>query len=653
MRARLVAVLAVAFLTAGTDAVAAPLEFAPCHGTPDYECATLPVPLDPTGTEPGTLQLGVRRLVETREASEVLVALGGGPGQGSTDFVDDFADVLAEGLEDRQLIVLDQRGTGESGALECDALSGVPAAGTAAVLLPHVGRCGEQLGDVRRFFTTAETVEDLEALRRGLGVARLSIFGISYGSYVAQRYARRYPGAVDRLVLDSPVAQDQGGPFDRTSYEAVARVLRRLCSRGRCRAITSTPVADLRRLAHRLASRPLRGRVFDFRGRPRRISLASQAELFDLLVSSDFSPALRAALPAAVRGALRGDRSPLLRLLAIDSGSSDPREFDEQNEDPSEFSNALFFATTCQEKPLPWGSADAPLAERRARRDAALTALPAGAFAPFGPAAADSTQLGTALCERWPPTRVAPVPEPGPIDAPALILSGLSDLRTPTAEARRTAALISDPSLVTVVDGPHSLVSSRLACVQVALTRFFAGESVGNPCAGARTPGLAPPLTPLAPRALRDVRTSRLHGPGARVVAGALGTLRDAARLVAAQGPLDARVRFGGLRGGAVCARPGTADAAGPRSLVIVLRRAAYVPGVRLSGRAVLRGRALVRMRLSAPGPARGELRLRGRRVIGHWNRRTVAVRATRRALRMPGAPVARALATARVPRCR
>jgi len=646
VKARHAAVLCVAVsLIAGTDAAAAPLVFGPCTGTPDYECATLPVPLDPTGAEPGTLGLEVRRLVETREGSEVLVALGGGPGQSSTEFVDDFAGVLAEGLEDRQLVVLDQRGTGASGALDCPALDGAPAAGSAALLRPHVGRCGEQLGAGRRFFTTSEVVEDLEVLRLGLGVGRLSIFGISYGSYVAQRYARRHPGAVDRMVLDSPVAQDQGGPFDRTSYEAVPRVLRRLCSGGRCRAITRSPVADLRRLARRL---PLRGRVFDGRGRPRRIVLASQAELFDLLVSSDFSPPLRAALPAAVRAAVRGDRAPLLRLLAIDTGTSDPSQFDEQNEDPRDFSNALFFATTCQEKPLPWGSADAPLAERRARRDAALAALPAGAFAPFGRAAADSTQLGTALCERWPATSVAAVPAPGRIEARALILSGLADLRTPTAEARRTSGLISDPSLVTVADGPHSLVSSRLPCVQVALTRFFRDEAVGNPCAGKRVRGLAPPLTPPAPLRLRDVGRRGLRGAGARVVAGVLATLRDATRLVGAQGPLDAPFRFGGLRAGSVCAGPGTVDGQGPRSLLIRLRRTVHIPGLRLSGRASVRGRALTSLRLSG----RGDLRLRGRRVTGQWNGRAVAVRARRAALQMPRAPVARALATARPRRC-
>jgi pimeloyl-ACP methyl ester carboxylesterase len=643
-------ICAAALLATGAKAVAAPLEFDPCRGTPDYECAALAVPLDPAGGNPGALRLHVRRLVETRDADEVLVALAGGPGQSSTRFVDDFADVLAEGLENRQLVVLDQRGTGDSGALRCEALDGLPPAASIGTLRRRVGRCGEQLGDARRFFTTTEAVEDLEALRSGLGVERLSVFGISYGSYVAQRYARRYPGRVDRLVLDSPVAQDQGGPFDLSSYEAVAPVLRRLCSRGSCRDVTRTPAADLRRLARRLARGRLRARVFDAGGRPRTVRLASEAELFDLLVSSDFSPTLRAALPAAVRSAVLGDGAPLLRLLAIDRGLADPREFDERNEDPGEFSNALFFATTCQEKPLPWATPEAPLAERGARRDAALAALPGGAFSPFGPGAADSTQLGTAPCELWPPTRIAPVPPPGSIDAPALILSGLADLRTPTLEARRTAALISDPSLVAVPEAPHSLVSSRLRCVQTALTRFFADVAVGNPCAGSPAGGVA--AAPLAPRRLRSVRMGRLRGRGARVVAATLASLRDAVRMVAGQGPLDGPFAFGGLRAGSICARPGAAGAAGRRPLLLDLDLAAYVPGLELSGRVVVRGRAIVRMRLAATGRARGALRLRGHRIVGVLVRRPVSVRLPMRP-RVPRAPVARSLATARPGGCR
>jgi len=647
------ATCALASLSFAPPVSAATLDFSPCGATPDFECAEFDVPLDPSGQRGGTLKLSARRLVETREAPQALIALAGGPGQSSTRFIEDFADLLAEGLENRQLVVFDQRGTGDSGPLRCAALDDAAPSTSAGDLKTAVGRCGQQLGPARRYYTATEVVEDLEALRAGLDVERVAIFGVSSGSYVAQRYARRYPDHVDRLVLDSAVAQDQSGPFDVSSYRAVARMLRQLCRERACRGISRDPVQDLRRLAARLDSAPLRARVYDRRGRRSIRRLASEAELFDLLVSSDLSPALRDGLPAAIHSAATGDPAPLVRLLAVDDGAADPREFDEENERAEEFSNALFFASTCQEKPLPWRSAETPIADRPAQRKAALDALGRRAFAPFGRPAAESTQVGTAFCERWPETTIAPVPPPGEIGAPALILSGLMDVRTPPQEALRTAALIPDASLVRVPGGGHSLVSSRLGCVETALTRFFADQAVGNPCAGVPPRAVTPDLAPLAPTHPRRVARAGVRGGATRVVAAAVATVQDAARVVAARGLLDSPFAFGGLRGGAACARPGELDAAGRRSLILAFRRDAYVPGLAFSGRAVVTGGRIARLRLTSSAPGRrARLQLRGRRVSGTVAGRRVRARVASSQLTVPRQTVATSLARTRE-RCR
>lgn len=642
---RLVAALALALWLLAADGARA-LDFAPCAATPDYECASLPVALDPADPASGTLALHVRRLIETREAPEAIVALAGGPGQSSTRFIDDFADVLAQGLEDRQLVVVDQRGTGDSEALTCPALDAVPAATISAEALgDRVERCGEQLGDRRRLFTTTEVVEDLDQVRRGLGLRRISLFGVSYGAYVAQRYARRHPDNVDRLVLDSPVAQDQGGPFDRSSYAAVSRVLRELCGAGRCRQITDDPVADLRRLAARLRRGPITGTVADRRGRRRTQRLAGEAALFDLLVSSDFSPYLRAALPAAIAGAVRGDVAPLLRLVALDEGSGDPSAFDPGNEDAREFSNALFFATTCAEKPLPWGAPTTPLDERPRLLRQALGRLPERSFFPFGPGAVASTQIGTAACARWPVTAPRPVPAPGPIQAPVLVLSGAADLRTPAAEAERVATFFPDPAVVVVPGEAHAVVSRRRGCVQEALRRFFRESAVGDPCAGLRVRPPAAGLAPLAPQDLRRVRPAGTAGRPGRLLQAAVATVRDAARVVAVQGVLDAPIAFGGLRGGSVCARPGDADRSGRRSAVMTLSGVSYVPSVRITGTATLRERRMTGAQLTVRGADDGRLTLRGRRLRGRLGGRAIDLRLPAGAVAVAPVTVPRGLA--------
>jgi pimeloyl-ACP methyl ester carboxylesterase len=630
-RLLVVAALATAASTPA-PARAVALDFHPCAGTPDYDCATLPVPLDPSVPGGDSVSLEVRRLSETREGRGVLVALAGGPGQAATGFIDDFAGILAEGLVDRQLIVLDQRGTGRSGALACPALDGGAELLSPSALTARAGLCAQQLGPRRRSYTTTEVVADLEALRLALGADRLSLFGVSYGAYVAQRYARRFPDRTDRLVLDSPVAQDQGGPFDRSTYVAVGRVLRALCASRRCRGV-GDPVADVRRLRARL---PLRGAIYDSRGRRHRARLSREAELFDLLVASDFSPALRAEIPAAVHAAVAGDPAPLLRLVASDRDQPDPRQPDERNRDEDEFSNALFFTTTCEEKPLPWASPEAPTADRASRRARALDALDPAALSPFGRRAADSTQVGTAFCLAWPPTSVQAPPAAGPIDAQALVLSGATDLRTPSEEAQKTAAAIRDSTLVRVPGAGHAVVSQSLPCVRRALERFFSGAAVGNPCDG--HPAAAVPPAPVAPSGLATAARRGVRGRGAAVAAAALATVEDSIRVAAVPGELAAPYGAGGLRGGAACARPGPRDASGQRPLLLGLREARYVPGLAVSGSAtVTRGRlSALRVRLRGPHGWRGRVQLDGRRLRGRIGARSIRAQLSAAGMRMP-----------------
>jgi hypothetical protein len=120
-------------------------------------------------------------------------------------------------------------------------------------------------------------------------------------------------------------------------------------------------------------------------------------------------------------------------------------------------------------------------------------------------------------------------PPPGPIGAPALILSGALDLRTPPAEATATARWIGDASLVRVPDAGHSLVSNRFARVTEAMTRFFAGDAVGSPCAEGASDET--PVAPLPPRR---------------------ATVADAVQMLAANGVLDRPTTIGGLRVGSV-----------------------------------------------------------------------------------------------------
>ena len=149
----------------------------------------------------------------------ILLAMAGGPGQCALPLAEQFRSNLpASALRGADLVVMDPRGTGASGALDC---STIQRAGSASAL--SLADCARSLGPRARLYSTSATVADIEALRRALAAPRISIYAISYGTYVAQRYALAHPHAVDRLLLDSaiPLSTDptDHDPERETSYD--------------------------------------------------------------------------------------------------------------------------------------------------------------------------------------------------------------------------------------------------------------------------------------------------------------------------------------------------------------------------------------------------------------------------------------------------
>src|SRR5437868_10839826 len=143
---------------------AAALSTRPCAKATAFRCGTLEVPLDRTGRVPGTVRLSVAVERPRKGADGFLVALSGGPGQPSVAFADSFRASLAPALAHRRLVLLDQRGTGASGALRCPPLQ---ALGSLDVVNTRiVESCANALGPARQFYSTTDSVADIEALRQ-------------------------------------------------------------------------------------------------------------------------------------------------------------------------------------------------------------------------------------------------------------------------------------------------------------------------------------------------------------------------------------------------------------------------------------------------------------------------------------------------------
>jgi pimeloyl-ACP methyl ester carboxylesterase len=610
VRRSLSAAAALATLLLLPPAAQGAMHFKHC-GAYGFGCARLSVPLDRSGAVPGRVSLLVKRLrARRRPRVGATFVLAGGPGQSATGAFDgDALGQLAATYRNRDLIVYDQRGTGRSGLLRCRGLEH-------ANLLdpgPSAPGCANRLGAARSLYSTAASVDDMEAIRQRIGAAKIAIYGTSYGTKVALAYAIRHPDHVDRLVLDSVVTADGPDPFYRSSYQAAPRALTALC-RGRCGSITRDPVADLRTLLGRLSSAPALGRLVSSRGRSR-LAAFRHRDLFVVLLAGDLDPALRAGFPGAVRSALNGDAAPLLRLKR--------RAFqvDAEPPPPSEISSAVYGATSCLDTPFPWSPAAAAV-DRTRQADAAIAALPDSAFAPFDRRTSLESDL-LALCRFWPGSPgtdqvTGPLP-----DVPALIVEGEEDLRTPLEDARGVAAQLPHSTLLVAPGVGHSAIgASGARCLTVAFDRFFQGGRLPTRCPRPKHE-LAP--APVAPTSLLQVRPARgVGGSRGRVIAALAQTLADVnddalASLIANELDPDL-ARGGGLRGGSY--RLGVDG-------TLLLKRVQYVPGVRISGRVRAFGERgqRGRVRVAGRGVPGGVLNLRRGRVRGRLGGRRVHAR--------------------------
>jgi pimeloyl-ACP methyl ester carboxylesterase len=542
----------------------------------------LSVPLDRTAPVPGTISLSVaRKLAGPLPSRNAVIGLAGGPGQAALPLSEFIAGAIAPALSTRDLLVFDQRGTGRSDPLSCPIFKDQQAleAATSSTLGALFQQCALEIGPSRGAYTTSESVEDIEALRRAYGYEKLVLYGTSYGTKVALQYAERYPQHVEALVLDSVVPSSGLEPFAVPSFQALGSVLDELCSNGACAGITSNPLAEMAALTARLRKRSLSGSAYDGSGHRHSVSM-DELGLWSLLSAGDLDPALRALLPAAVRSALDNDPDPLLRLYLIAQGlipslPSGPIEPELEQTAREEENNALYFATMCEESPFPWQRSGTP-ATRSEEALTALRAIPSSAFYPFDATTALMTGP-TVPCESWPQAAPAQSPlQPLP-DVPTLILSGAQDLRTPTAYARGVAAELPGAQLLVVPYTGHSVIGSDLSgCAQKAVSAFFAGASV-QPCAASPNP-FAP--TPVVPTKLASVHPPPgLAGNPGRTLTAALDALVDLNRLVIAatiqaDQQLPSGSSFGGLRGGY----------ARLTSSAAILKDFSFVPGVQLSG---------------------------------------------------------------------
>jgi pimeloyl-ACP methyl ester carboxylesterase len=441
-------------------------------------------PLDPG--HPDTARIDVHYLVvpamARRKRLDPVLMLAGGPGQSAITLAPSVLPLLARLNNRRDLVFIDQRGTGRSAPLECDEPRDEP---IAAQNDPQRQRtllatCRERLAklpyvhglDGLRFFTTTIAMQDVDAVRRHLGVDHFDVIGGSYGSRAALELLRQFPNSVRRTVLDGVAPPDMALPASMsTDGQAALDAVFTACAReAACSRAHPTLRDDWTGL---LASLPKAMLVTDPRSGRRESLTLTRDMLVGAVRGPLYLPAIGAALPQAIAEAAAGRYEGLAGLNAMLASRPGRKS-------ASSLATGMHFSVVCAEDlPRLAGNTDPP------GRD-------------FG---TGSRTLYEQVCADWPrgevPAAFYTIP---PSTTPVLLLSGGLDPVTPPRHGARVALSLGPKAVHQVVpNAGHGVMA--IGCARDLLYRFIEADddaaalAVDGHCVEAipRPPAFMPP----------------------------------------------------------------------------------------------------------------------------------------------------------------
>ena len=266
---RLTGGLALLLLCGAAGAQTLALEDCRISAGPGYpgikaRCGTLERPVNPADPDspPIDLRVAVVPALNLTPETDPIVPIAGGPGQGTVEFYALMQGAFEPLRRNRDILLVDQRGTGESARLDCpiddDAIL-FESEFDLDETLEYINRCLEELPHDPRYFTTSVAVTDLEAVRTALGYSALNLYGVSYGSRVAQHFARQYPDSTRTVVIDGVVPpQIALGPEIATeSQRAVDNILARCAENDACNERFPDIAATFARIVAELREQPV------------------------------------------------------------------------------------------------------------------------------------------------------------------------------------------------------------------------------------------------------------------------------------------------------------------------------------------------------------------------------------------------------------
>jgi pimeloyl-ACP methyl ester carboxylesterase len=426
-------------------------------------CGTYTAPLDRESPATGTFGLHVVVIPAIHEAArepDAIVAIEGGPGGASTELATWTQATFFEAAQHRDILLVDQRGTGRSKPLFCPASGLVTGTPSPDRIRAYWVSCLGAAGVDPRLLTTSVAVDDLDDVRAALGYPQVDLYGGSYGATVVQYYLLRHPETVRTAILDGGTLLDVP-IFERyaaTSQVMLNELFARCRAQAACHRAFPSPARDLDTLLTRLERKPalVNGVTVT------RDDFANGVQYLSR------QPDTAALLPVVLRKAAKsGLESVLPSLAKLRLPGSDGREM------------VMSWAIKCIE---PW-----------ARQDVAETArLGAGTY--LGPTMVRSARYAAATCSAMPSLQdVAGASQRVTSTVPGLVVVGSQDPQDPLANVAGVTSVMPNAKVVLVRGGGHGSVNR-------GCTERLADTFVQRGSAAAIDPRCAAkaPLTPFA-----------------------------------------------------------------------------------------------------------------------------------------------------------
>jgi len=415
----------------------------------DAECGILSRPENPQQPDGRKIELFVAKFPSTspKPEADAFTMIQGGPGGSSVDMAISYYPLLQAILNNRDAIFIDQRGTGRSNKLACpepeeqvQALSFDPiiAADQAKICI-----AAHQESDLA-YYTTSLAVQDLDAVRAAAGYQQLTVYGVSYGTRVAQHYMRRFPDNTRAVILDGvvPIGLNlAGGEIARRSQDAFDGMVKRCNADSACVESFGDLTQKFKAVRERLKKQPI---VFDM-PHPSTSELTSQTiseqHLYAAIRMMPYGTEGLALLPLLISQAYDGNYSALAgQAISIEDSLSQGFAIGMQN------------SVMCAE--------DFPFTEAADKQGL------------------DSTYFGNTMieafnvaCNYWPKGYIdKDFRTPFDSDRPVLILSGETDPITPPNNGKATLEMLTNAKHIIVPAHGHGVLAR--GCVPALVTEF-------------------------------------------------------------------------------------------------------------------------------------------------------------------------------------